>query len=264
MINIGVIGTGNMGGAILKGWSSLEGVKLFAYDVDEKKLDNICSKLSLEKAKDISDLIQNSTFILLAVKPNQVKPLLKKYHDLFSDHHIILSICAGIKIKKIKKWSGGLPKVVRIMPNTPALVGCGLFAISFEDEIDSSIESKTIELFNSLGKTFQIQEEYMDAYTALIGSGPAYIIYFLEAMVEAGVSLGFPRDLAIEMVKGLAHGTTKMIQDMDKKLAELREMVTSPGGTTIAALNHFDRMAVRGAIIDAIHKACKRSKELGE
>ncbi len=111
-----------------------------------------------------------------------------------------------------------MSKVVRIMPNTPALVGKGLFAICFEEDIDNTIRSKTIELFNAIGKTFQIQEEYMDAYTALIGSGPAYIIYFLEALVEAGVSLGFPRDLSIEMVKGLLGGTTKLIEDMDKKI----------------------------------------------
>ncbi len=263
MLNIGVIGTGNMGSAILKGWSSLEGIKLFAYDIDEQKLDNICNKLKVEKITNIPDLIQQSSFILLAIKPNQVKPLLEKHKDYFLDSHTILSICAGIKIKKIKKWSGESARVVRIMPNTPALVGKGLFAICFEQDTTPSLKDKVIELFQAIGKTFELEEIYMDAYTALIGSGPAYIIYFLEAMVEAGVSLGFTRDMSTEMVKGLIFGTAKMIEDMDKKLSDLREMVTSPGGTTIAALNHFDRMAVRGAIIDAIHKACDRSKELG-
>jgi len=264
MDTIGVIGTGNMGGAILKGWNSLKDISLIGYDVDEQKLNKICRELKVEKAKDIPELIQKSSYILLAVKPTQVKGLLKKYEDLFLDFHILMSICAGIKIKKIKKWCGGRAKVVRIMPNTPALVGKGMFAICFQEEVDESIHGKVIELFNVLGKCFEIEEDYIDAYTALIGSGPAYIIYFLEALVEAGVSLGFQRQISIEMVKGLLSGTTKMIEELDISLAGLREMVTSPAGTTIAALNHFDRMAVRGAIIDALHQACKRSKELGE
>jgi len=262
-MKIGIIGTGNMGGAIIKGWSSLPDVSLIAYDIDQKKLNDIVDKFKVEKARDIPHLIENSHFILLAVKPSQVKTLVESQKKYFNTGQSIISICAGIKIKKIKKWCDEKCEITRIMPNTPTLVGKGLFAICFDESVSNTNRETILSLFRSLGEVFEMEEDYIDAFTALIGSGPAYIIYFLEALVEAGVSLGFPRDISTHMVKGLLSGTSKMIEEMDTKLSELREMVTSPGGTTIAALNHFDRMAVRGAIIDAVEKAWKRSKELG-
>ncbi len=262
MKKIGVIGAGNMGGALIKGWSTLDGVSIIAYDINKDRLSEVVNNYGVEKAEDIEQAIKGSNIVLLAVKPNQVKGLLERYKDCFNTKQIIVSICAGIKIKKIGKWSNDRCKVVRIMPNTPALVDRGMFAICFGDGILEEDRGLILSLFSSLGKVFEMEEKYMDAYTALIGSGPAYIIYFLEALVESGVSMGFPRDMSIEMVKGLLSGTTKMVEEIDMKLSEFREMVTSPGGTTIAALNHFDRMAFRGIIIDAVEKACKRSKEL--
>ncbi len=263
MKTIGVIGTGNMGGAILQGWKDIEDIKLCAYDIDREKLDKIASCLKIEKKENIAELINSSQYILLAVKPKQVKELLKEHSSYLTPSHVILSICAGIKIKKIKKWAEKVSEVVRIMPNTPALVGRGMFAISVDQEVADTTKKEVKKLFEALGSVFEMEEEYMDAYTALIGSGPAYIIYFLEALIEAGVSIGFPRDVSTSMVKELVSGTVKMINEMPKNLYELREMVTSPGGTTIAALNHLDRQAVRGSIIDAVNKAWQRSKELG-
>jgi len=155
--------------------------------------------------------------------------------------------------------------VVRVMPNTPALVGAGVFAVCVEDETLSKQQKDfALQVFEPLGTIHEMAEKDFDAFTAVVGSGPAYVFYFMQACVEAALNLGLPRPQATEMVKGLFSGSAKLVEGSDKSIDELREMVTSPAGTTIRALIHMDRRAVRASIIDAIEHSFKRSKELGE
>ena len=144
------------------------------------------------------------------------------------------------------------------------MVGRGLFAVCLDDpELTEARKSFVLDLFTPLGRVYTLDESAFDAFTAVAGSGPAYVFYFMEAVVEAGVTLGMHRPMAEEVVRELFAGSSRLVEESGKPLNTLREMVTSPAGATIAALNHFDRQAVRAAIVDAVKAACDRSKELG-
>ena len=150
------------------------------------------------------------------------------------------------------------------MPNTPALVGAGQFALCLDDPgLGEERKGFIHALFARLGRTYVLEEKYFDAFTGLAGSGPAYVLYFMEALIESGVYVGFPRDKATDIVAGLIEGTAKLAAESGIHPSVLREMVTSPAGTTIEALMHLDRQAVRAAVIDAVVASRDRSKELG-
>ncbi len=263
MISLGIIGTGNMGSALIEGWTRRQDIKICAFDVDKEKLNRIKEKFSIEIGKDASEVIKKSEWIVLAIKPAQVKEFLKTHKKDFTENKCLLSICAGISISYLQKEVPFIKRVVRIMPNTPALIGKGIFALCFSQELEDRIKEEVISLFQSLGIVHTFEEKFFDAYTGLIGSGPAYVAYFMEAMIEAGIKLGFPREIASSMIRELFVGTSEMIKKLEISPARAREMVTSPGGTTIWGLTHLERCAVKGAIIDAVEEAANRSKELG-
>ena len=165
---------------------------------------------------------------------------------------------------KLADWSGNACPVVRVMPNTPALVAAGCTAVCLDDPRLSEAQKKLVtELFAAIGKTFPLPEKDFDAFTALAGSGPAYVMYVMEALIESGVYTGLSRPLATDIVLELLRGSVKMAIESGRHVSELREMVTSPAGTTIEALLHLDRSAVRAAIVEAVAMARDRSIELG-
>ncbi len=264
-MTFGCIGCGNMGSAILRGLAGREGVTLMGVDSDQGKLETLTEEIGLVvPGHGARELVEHSDFILLAVKPNQVRGMLEELAPRLQTKQVLLSIAAGVTLEKLKTYSSGACPVVRIMPNTPAMVQEGVFAICFDDPmLREQHKQAIIEMFSLLGQAHVLQESSFDAFTGLVGSGPAYVLYFMEALVEAGVTMGIHRDLATPMVKGLFSGTSKMAVESDKHLSILREMVTSPGGTTIAGTNVLDMGTVRGTIVEAAKAACKRSKELG-
>ncbi len=261
----GCIGCGNMGAAILRGLARREGFTLMGVDTDQNKLTALADEIGMAvPPHGIRDMVELADYILLAVKPNQVRQLLEETAPRLRTSQVIISIAAGVTLRQLKTYSSGACPVVRVMPNTPAMVQEGVFALCFDDPmLKTQHKEFVLELFRGLGQVHELHETYFDAFTAIVGSGPAYVLYFMEALVEAGVALGLYRDQATAMVKGLFKGTAQLALESDKHLSVLREMVTSPGGTTIAGTNLLDSAAVRGRIIEAAKAACERSKELG-
>lgn len=265
MSRFGCIGCGNMGAAILRGLAGREDLEIGAYDVNTASVESLASEMGVEACASARALVENYDVILLAVKPHQVQSLLKDLAPRIRTSQILVSIAAGLRLEQLKSFSSGACPVVRVMPNTPAMVGAGVFALCFDDpSLDEEGAAFVRELFAGLGQVHVLDEDYFDAFTALAGSGPAYVFYFMDALVEAGVTLGLTRAQSTRMVKGLLSGSAKLAEESDLHLAQLREMVTSPAGTTIAATNHMDRMAVRASLIDAVRASWARSKELGE
>jgi len=265
MSKIGFVGAGNMGGAIIKGLSGRPEYQLFAYDPDQAKLAALAAEFKVGAAAGLFELARECDYVVVCVKPAHVEDVIKNMAEALTPGKCLISIAAGVRLKKIKKWAGKDCPAVRVMPNTPALVGEGLFALCFEDATVTAEQKAFVSaMFGALGETFDLPEKHFDAFTAVAGSGPAYVYYFMEALTEAGVLLGFDRETATRVVKGLVSGSAALAHASPKHLSELREMVTSPAGTTVAALLHLDKQAVRAAVMEAVHKAHHRSAEMGK
>ncbi len=265
MASLGCIGCGNMGAAILRGLAGREGLTLGGFDLDEARVAALAEEIGMEPIHSAREVAERCDYILVAVKPHQVPHLLKDLASRLTPRQTLISIAAGIRLEQLKSASSGVCPVVRVMPNTPAMVGSGVFALCLDDPALGEGQKEFVrDMFQALGQVHELHERYFDAFTAVAGSGPAYVFYFMEAIVEAGVVLGLTRDQSTAMVKGLFTGSAKLAEESSLHLSQLREMVTSPAGTTIAATSHMDRQAIRGHIIDAVKASCTRSKELGE
>lgn len=263
MLDIGFIGLGNMGKALVKSWKDLEQVSILGYDADVDKARNLGQELAIKTVGSLPELLQNCKYIVLAVKPYQLEQLLTDCKSDLQDTHCLISIAAGVKREKLLKWCDDICPVVRVMPNTPALIDAGIFALCLDPRMQEKDREIVPNIFSHSGKVHILSESYFDAFTALIGSGPAYVFYFLESLIEAGLTVGLNREESKDMVLSLVSGATQMAEKGTYSVSELREMVTSPAGTTIQGLNHLDRKAVKSAIIDAVTAACNRSKEMG-
>ncbi|MFW6314452.1 MAG: pyrroline-5-carboxylate reductase [Desulfohalobiaceae bacterium] len=263
MTTVGFIGAGNMGGALIRGWAGEQGLQIVAYDPDLERLQVLAQQTGLKALDSVRKVVRESDYLLLAVKPNLTGKVLGEAADLVRPKQVLVSIAAGVQMQKLEQSIQNACSVVRVMPNTPALIGSGVFAICFpESGLEQEKQDYLLDLFSRLGRVHQLQEKDMDAFTALIGSGPAYMFYVLQSLVQAGVSLGFSREQAKEMVLGLAQGSVRMAEQGQEPLAELIEQVCSPAGTTIQGINQLERSAVRAAIIDAVQAAWHRSREL--
>lgn len=260
----GCIGCGNMGAAILRGLVDMKDLELLGYDADQDKVKQLEADLGVKAMSSVHQIVEQADYLLVAVKPNQVRHLLEDCASRLRPSQVLLSIAAGVTLTQLKTWSSGVCPVVRVMPNTPAMVQQGVFAICLEDPtLKDAHKSFVMDLFSILGQAHELGEKNFDAFTAIVGSGPAYVFYVMEALVEAGVTLGMQRPQATQMVKGLFSGSAALAEKSDLHLSVLREMVTSPAGTTIAGTNVLDAMAVRSALVEAVEAACQRSKELG-
>ncbi len=259
-LNIGIIGTGNMGSAIIKGILS-SGIKnnIIVHDIDKSKLSDIKRETGVKVSDSIDDIISFSEILILAVKPDivvEIASTLKNYQG------IIISIAAGISITTLQANAGDDKKIVRAMPNTPVNVGCGMTVLSPSKNIAAD-EIKIIKsIFTSVGEVLIMDEKHMNSVTAISGSGPAYIFTIIQAMADAGVKLGVPRTEALILAGQTILGSAKMFLDKKENPIMLRDKVTSPGGTTIAALHILEKAGFNGIIIDAIETAAKRAKEL--
>lgn len=262
-LTFGCIGCGNMGSAIMRGLAGRQDVQLLGLDADPAKASALAEEIGMRVAASTQKLVEEADYILAAVKPNQMRSLLTELKARLRPAQVLISIAAGVSLEQLKDYSSGSCPVVRVMPNTPAMVQEGVFAICLEDPtLKENHKSFVMELFGALGQAHDLPEKLFDAFTAVAGSGPAYVFYFMEALVESGVALGLHRDQTTQMVGGLFTGCAALAQQSDSHLSLLREMVTSPGGTTIAATNVLDENAVRGKIIQAVKAACQRCKEL--
>lgn len=268
MSKIGFIGAGNMAEALIRGLiiSRLYGKKdIRISDISKQRESFMTKNYGVSKCNNNCELAQQSEIIILCIKPNTVGTVVKEISPVLSAKNIIISIAAGITSSSIKKSLKKNFKVVRVMPNTPALVLEGASAIYFPNNMSRSDKKKVTKIFDAIGKAYEVDKEsLMDGITALSGSGPAFVSLFIEAMADAGVRSGLTRHLALSLASQTVLGTAKMIIEENIHPAVLKDMVSSPAGTTIEGLNQLELNGFRGTVISAVEAAAERSRELSQ
>ena len=266
-MELGIIGAGNMGSSILKGVITsnfLVSDDITVFDLNQEKVENLIKKYGIKAAESENELVEKSNILILSVKPNIVPIVLKKIKDKLNKNTIILSIAAGISINFIEKNIGSDKKVVRTMPNTPAQVMEGMTAVSFNPNIEETEKKIIFKLLDSFGKSIEIEEKLMHVYTGISGSLPAYVYVFIEALADGGVLEGMPREKAYKIIAQTVLGSAKMILETKKHPGILKDEVTSPGGTTIAALKALEDGKFRGTVIQAVKACIEKSKEMAQ
>lgn len=261
---VGVIGLGNMGHAVLRGLASPAGAcrrLLGGYDCNTAKARSVGRSLGVSVYPSVKDLVGFSDIVIIAVKPQNFDELARELSGNVSGK-LVISVAAGIKTRYIEKTINAGTRVVRVMPNTPALVGAGITAVC-RGKYASSADLKAAEkIFSSVGSTIVIGEKYFDLVTAISGSGPAYFFYLKEALIEAAAKMGMDRDVARALVSKTALGAAKLLIETGHEPGILRQRVTSKGGTTEEAIKVFDKAAFKRIVEKAVIAAARRSKEL--
>lgn len=263
---LGIIGCGNMSYALLKGFfrsANQMPEKIYVNDLNETRL-----RLFNDEFKALSstknDLIAAADLIILGVKPNQIREVLADTQNFWQEDKILLSIAAGIRTGLLEELlQPNIARIIRAMPNTPCLAGEGMTGLCAGSSATAADLEKVKSLFTASGKAIIVKEDDMDAVAAVSGSGPAYIFLMIEAMIEAAVNIGLSSAVARELVLQTMKGSVVMMEDSGEHPALLKQQVTSPGGTTIAALRQLEEAGLRSAFFTAIEAAWRRSKELG-
>lgn len=262
--NIGIIGGGNMGRAIIKGLTSLpQRPQVTAWDADSNCCDSLKNDFKITIARDNRELADNCEIIILAVKPQIITPVLDEIADILTENKLLISIAAGVPCEKLEKPLTDNVPAIRIMPNTPALINRGIAAIAAGRNATGKHLAIAEDIFSCLGESVIVPESAMDMVTAVSGSGPAYVFLVIEALLDAAVGIGMNRDLARKLVIETVLGSTELVKQTGKQPMELKDMVTSPGGTTIAGLAELEKNGLRHAFNEALKSACHRSQELG-
>jgi len=263
---LGFIGIGNMGEALLRGIIGsglMPPADILASDLDTDKLSSLSHELKIAAVYSNRELVSRADVILLALKPNVIHSVLSDISAHLSQPKWCISIAAGVNTGAIEDALQKDFPVVRVMPNTPAMVNEGMAAICPGKHASKEHIQRTQQIFQAVGKAIVIKEEkLMDAVTALSGSGPAFVFLVIESMTDAGVQLGLSRADASIMAAQTVLGASKMLVDTGEHPAVLKNRVTSPGGTTAAGLYELERGSVRAGIIDAVVAAALRSKQL--
>ena len=263
---IGFIGAGNMANALLKGLINsglYTAEKLSASDNDSVKLKEISEKLGIKSFSSNRELVRECGVILIAVKPQVIKGVLEEIKEEIRSDQLIISIAAGIPINMIQSIIGPDTHIIRVMPNTPALIQKGVSALAPGKTATPDHMDTTKAIFDAVGKSVIVDEGMMDAVTALSGSGPGYVFNIMECFVDAGIKQGFDEQTAHLLVIQTFLGAAHLAEESDLSLSRLREMVTSPGGTTAAGLASFKENGLADTIKEAVDAACRRSVELG-
>lgn len=213
-------------------------------------------------ADDLAKALADSDYVLLAVKPNIISAVAKQ-RGRFWNGKLVISIAAGVSLDQLCGWIGH-KRVIRVMPNTPCLVGAGASAFCGAADVTAEDSAWIESMLNSVGLAVQVEEKQMDAVTGLSGSGPAYVCLIIEALADGGVLAGLPRAMAMKLATQTVLGTARMVAETGQHPGVLKDAVASPGGTTIAAIAVLEQNGVRGALVKAVAAAAKRSRELGE
>lgn len=264
---IGFIGVGNMGSAIVQGLTESNIVSknnIYAYDFFPQTLKNQSLKLGFNIAKNNQEVIEKSDIVFLAVKPQVISSILEEIKNHAKPEQIFISMAAGISIEFIKSFFDFDAKIIRIMPNTPALIGEGMTGMASTSPITNNDRNMVKKLLNSFSLVEEVEENLLDAVTAISGSSPAYVDLFIESLADGGVLLGLPRNQSYIFAAQAVIGAAKMILKTGKHPAVLKDIVCSPAGTTIAAVHQLEKHGFRNSIIEAMIAAGSRSKEMNK
>jgi len=264
---IGFMGGGRMAEALIKGILQAGLVaadRILVVDPETTRRDLLRKEYGVSAYQDGAIVWRECGIVILAVKPQIVGPLLEDCRKDVSEKHLVISIAAGITLASLESILAGTGcRIIRVMPNTPAIVQEGASALSAGSR--AGIEDMNVArlIFNSVGKSVVMDERYLDAVTGLSGSGPAYVFSFMEALIDGGVKVGLNRADAELLVMQTLLGSVKLAMASGEHPAQLRAMVTSPGGTTIEGLHELERAGFQGIVMDAVAAATRRSQELG-
>jgi pyrroline-5-carboxylate reductase len=264
---LGIIGGGNMGEALIagvlqSGLLSPEEVRFFEPRIDRR--DFLRDKYRVPSAKSNEDLVSDCPIIILAVKPQSVPEVLPEISRRLTRDHLLISICAGVPLDYLQSFCGVPVRMVRAMPNTPALILKGATALAPSPKAQAEDLSTAEAIFQAVGITAVVKESLMDAVTGLSGSGPAFVFAVIEALAAGGVKEGLSQEAALALTTQTVLGAAHLIQSTGKHPATLRDQVCTPGGTTIAGLYAMEEGGFRLALMNAVIAATRRSKELGE
>lgn len=267
---IGIIGAGAMGSALCRGLVSANAApanRILVSDLHSNHAQELQRSLGVKVAESNSQVAKYTDIIILAIKPYTVAAVLDEIgeslkRDPEKPLPLIISIAAGVRLATIESHLKDPLPVVRAMPNTPAQVGLGACAYCRGTHAEDTHTAQAAEIFQSVGTAVEVPETMMDAVTALSGSGPAYIYLMIEALVDGGVKVGLPRDVASQLAAQTVLGAAKMVIETKMHPAQLRDMVTTPAGSTIAAIAALEQSGLRAALIDAVERAANRAREL--
>jgi len=264
-LTIGFLGAGKMATALARGWlgaALVTPATILASDPLSAARDSFTRETGAAAVDDNRKVAERSRVLVLAVKPQNMAALLSEIRPVVTTHHLVLSIAAGVTLAQLTDGLGPDRRLIRVMPNTPALVGASASAYAAAGATPADLQLAD-RLLGSVGKAFALPEKLLDAVTGLSGSGPAYIFVLIEALSDGGVRVGLPRDVATQLAAQTVFGAAKMLLETGQPAAVLKDQVASPGGTTIAGLHALERAGFRAALIDAVEAATARSIELG-
>jgi pyrroline-5-carboxylate reductase len=263
-MQIGFIGSGRMATALLEGILKA-GISapgdLFVTDKLPAAAEGLAKKTGAVALGSNAEVVGKAAVLVLAVKPGDVPKALHDAGDLSGK--LLISIAAGIPLRKLREAATGTPRVIRVMPNTPALIGRGAAAYSAADGATDEDLATADRIFGAVGIVVLVKEELLDAVTGLSGSGPAFVYTVIEALADGGVLMGLPRDVALRLAAQTVQGAAAMVLQTGLHPAQLRDQVTSPGGTTAAGLEVIEDVGLRSALIGAVRAATERAAELG-
>ncbi len=266
-LSIGFLGAGKMAMALAKGFVRAGLVtpkQIIASDVSEAACEVFAKETGGKTTAFNPDVAKFADVLVLAVKPDQVGGALGEIRDALTEDHLIISIAAGVTLAKLEATLGDEARVIRVMPNTPALVGSSATGFALGKSATAEDAELAKRLFSAVGVAFQVKEALLDAVTGLSGSGPAYVYLFIESLSDGGVAAGLPRDIATRLAAQTVLGAAKMVLETGQHPGALKDMVTSPGGTTIEGLHELEKGKLRGTVMSAVRAATEKSKKLGQ
>ena len=266
-LTIGFIGAGKMATALANGFIRAGLVtpkQIVASDSIAAAATAFAKETGAKTAASNPEVVKSAEVLILAVKPDQTAGVLADIREHFTEKHLLVSIAAGVSLAKLESGLGAGSRVIRVMPNTPALVGASASAFALGKSAlptDGEIAQK---LFSAVGVAFQVKEALLDAVTGLSGSGPAYVYLFIEGLSDGGVAAGLPREMATKLAAQTVLGAAKMVLDTGLHPGTLKDMVTSPGGTTIEGLHELEKGRLRATAMSAVRAATEKSRKLGQ
>ncbi len=266
-LTIGFLGAGKMATALARGFIRAEIVfpkEIIASDLSGVARSAFAKETGAKTATANVDVLKFASVLILAVKPDHVAGVLAELRDHFTKQHLLISIAAGVPIAKLEDGLGATARVIRVMPNTPALVGESASAFALGKSATATDGELAQKLLSAVGVAFQVKESLLDAVTGLSGSGPAYVYQFIEALSDGGVATGLPRDVATKLAAQTVLGAAKMVLETGQHPGALKDMVTSPGGTTIEGLHELEKGKLRGVVMNAVRAATEKSRKLGQ
>jgi pyrroline-5-carboxylate reductase len=263
---LGFVGCGNMGEALVKGLVEASVVPadlILVFDTRTERLADLDRRYGVRCAKSNVELVREADVVVLAVKPQIMAPVLGEISSSLSRRQLVVSIAAGISTATIRAGAGKDLRLIRVMPNTPALVLAGATAIAKGKDLEAGDLETAEEIFGAVGKVVVLDEELMDAVTGLSGSGPAYVAVVIESLADGGVKMGLDRLTAMTLATQTVLGAAKLLLETNLHPGALKDMVSSPGGTSIAGIAALEEGGIRTTFIKAVERATLRSRELG-